>query len=101
MKFPAVFALPLAVAGLLGATTIVAKSATLEESQIAGIVTGEALCVLKRYDAPPSVMRAELERLTHKMLDRNVLSAEYKAEYLRFIDGILKQCPAKPSLPDA
>lgn len=99
MKSTAVFALPLAVAGLLGATTITAN-ASEAHAQISGIITGEVLCALYRQGVDPDVATAEAQRLTAQFLRQGNLKPEHSAAYKRTVKAVFDACP-EPAIPDA
>ncbi|AGF91119.1 hypothetical protein S-CBP2_0010 [Synechococcus phage S-CBP2] len=95
--------LPLAVAsfGLGVLIAAPARSATLVESQVSGVVAGEALCVLARHEAPKEVLREEFARLTKKFIEKDVLDLKlYGPAYLEVIDGLMQSCPER-GLPEA
>lgn len=78
-----------------------ARSATLAESRIAGLVTGEAMCSLARQGAPKEILREEFARLTKKLTQADVLDLrEHGEAYLGVIEHLMQVCPQR-GLPDA
>lgn len=76
-------------------------AATLQETQLSGVVTGEALCSLARQGAPQAVLREEFARLTRKLTDADVVDlAKHGQAYLGVIEQVMQACP-KRGLPDA
>lgn len=76
-------------------------AATLQETQMSGVVTGEALCSLARQGAPQEVLREEFARLTKKMTNADVVDLQRHGQaYLDVIEQVMQMCP-KRGLPDA
>lgn len=76
-------------------------AATLDESRMAGFVTGEVMCVLARHGAPKEIMREEFARLTQQFTKADVLDLKAHGEtYVGVVDQMVKSCPPR-GLPDA
>lgn len=76
-------------------------AATLQETQMSGVVTGEAMCSLARQGAPEAVLREEFSRLTSKMTHADVVDlVKFGQAYLDVIEQVMRSCP-KRGLPDA
>lgn len=78
-----------------------AAAASLQESQLSGIITGEAMCSLARQGAPKAIVREEFDRITQKLVTADLLDlSRFGAEYAQAINQALEACPARP-VPDA